>query len=119
MHISPVLHRLMLVCALGLLLLFTLPLFLYANASVGLWLMQCVPLLLTLPGLRKHQPRALQWLGFLVLFYFLNGVLLAASPAPLQRWLGALTVLLCVTLFAAVIVAVRSGRRARHDQHTE
>ncbi|MDY6982449.1 MAG: DUF2069 domain-containing protein [Pseudomonadota bacterium] len=119
MQISPALHRLLFGCALGLLIVFTLPLFLATNASVGFWLMQCVPLLLTLPGLHKHQPRALQWLGFLVLFYFLNGVLQAASAAPLQRWLGALTVLLCVTLFAAVIVAVRGGRRARHDQHTE
>jgi uncharacterized membrane protein len=55
----------------------------------------------------------MQWLGFLVLFYFLNGVLQAFSAAPLQRWLGALTLLLCLTLFTAVIVVIRRGKR--HD----
>jgi uncharacterized membrane protein len=119
MLISPFLHRLLLGCLVALLLVFSAPLLLADNASVGLWLMQCVPLLLTVPGLVRRHPRALQWLGFLVLFYFMNGVLLAASAAPLQRWLGALTVLLCVTLFTAVIVAVRGGRRPRQSPRTE
>jgi uncharacterized membrane protein len=94
-------------------------LLLASNASVGLWLMQCVPLLLTVPGLIQRQPRALQWLGFLVLFYFMNGILQAAGATPLQHWLGGLTVLLCVTLFAAVIVAIRGGRRPPEPPRTE
>ena len=120
MPITPFLHRLLIGCTVVLLLVFTAPLLFAANASIGLWLMQCVPLLLTLPGLVRRQPRALQWLGFLVLFYFMNGVLQAASAVPLQRWLGALTVLLCVALFTAVIVAVRGGRRPQHPRtHTQ
>ncbi|MGV3591021.1 MAG: DUF2069 domain-containing protein [Gammaproteobacteria bacterium] len=119
MPITPALHYLLLGCSVALLLLFSAPVVLADNASVGLWLMQCVPLVLTLPGLWRHRPRALQWLGFLVLFYFMNGVLQAASAAPLYRWLGALTVLLCVALFTAVIVAVRGGRRPRHTQRME
>lgn len=106
----PALQRILLACCGGLLLAFTAPLVLGTNASIGFWLMQVVPLLLTVPGVLQHNPRTLQWLGFLVLFYFLNGVLQAASATPLLRWLGMLTVLLCVTLFATVIVAVRSGR---------
>lgn len=119
MPISPALHRLLLGCVAALLLVFTVPLFAGDAASVGFWLMQCVPLLLTVPGLLRHRPRALQWLGFLVLFYFLNGVLQAASAVPLQQWLGVLTVLLCVTLFTAVIVAVRASRRPRQAPRTE
>lgn len=114
------LQRLLLGCWLGLALVLSAPLALGANASIGLWLMQLVPLLLILPGLRKRQPRALQWLGFLVLFYFTHGVLQAASAAPLQRWLGILTLLLCVTLFTAVIVTLRTDRqRAPHATRTE
>lgn len=119
MPVSRALHYVLLGCALVLLLVLSAPLLFAENASVGLWLMQCIPLLLTLPGLWQRRPRALQWLGFLVLFYFLNGVLQAASAVPLHRWLGALTVLLCVVLFAAVIVAFRGSRRPRQTQRTE
>jgi uncharacterized membrane protein len=107
------LHALLLGCWLGLLLVFTAALVLRDNASIGLWLMQTVPLLLTLPGLLKLKSRALQWLGFLVLFYFTNGVLQASSAEPAQRWLGLVTLLLCLVLFTAVIVAVRSTRKIK------
>lgn len=102
---------LLLVCSSGLLLTFTAPLVLGANASVGFWLMQGIPLLLTLPGVLKLQPRALQWLAFLVLFYFTQGVLQSFSAEPLQHWLGAFTLLFCLVLFTAVIVAVRRDKQ--------
>jgi uncharacterized membrane protein len=107
------LHRLLLACWLGLMLVLSAPLMLHDTASIGFWLMQIVPLLITLPGLIQRQIRSLLWLGFLVQFYFINGVLQAASAAPLQRGLGALTLLLCLTLFTAVIVAVRSTRKIK------
>jgi uncharacterized membrane protein len=96
-----------------LLLTLSAPLLLTETASVGLWLMQIIPLFMTLPGTLKLQSRALQWLAFLVLFYILQGVLQASGSAPLQRWLGGLTLLLCLVLFSAVIVTVRRGRLAR------
>ena len=96
-------------CCFGLLVTLSAPLLLSENASIGLWLMQCIPLALTVPGVLKRNTRALQWLGFLVLFYFTQGVLQAFSAASLQRWLGALTLLFCLVLFTAVIVAVRRG----------
>lgn len=107
------LQCLLLGCCLALLLVFAAPFVVRDNASVGLWLMQSIPLLLTLPGLLKRASRALQWLGFLVLFYFTNGVLQAASAEPAQRWLGVITLLLCLALFTAVIVAVRSTRKIK------
>lgn len=96
-------------CCCGLLLTQSAPLLLSDNPSIGLWLMQCIPLLLTLPGVLKRNTRALQWLGFLVLFYFTQGVLQSVSATALQRWLGALTLLFCVVLFTAVIVVIRRG----------
>jgi len=116
MQTHTALHWLILGCWLGLVLVLSAPLVFSPAASVGLWLMQIVPLLLTLPGLLRHRPRALQWLGFLVLFYFINGVLQASSAAPLQRGLGALTLLLCVTLFTAVIVAIRLARPLKRTE---
>jgi uncharacterized membrane protein len=104
------LHLLLLGCWAGLLLTLSAPLVLSETRSIGLWLMQVVPLLLTLPGVLKLRSRSLQWLAFLVLFYFLNGVLQASGAVPVQRWLGGLTLLLCLVVFTAVIVAVRRGR---------
>lgn len=113
MQVQSPLHGLLLGCWFGLLLAISAPLAFYSTASVGLWLMQALPLFITLPGLLKLQSRSLLWLGFLVQFYFINGVLQASSAAPLPRWLGAMTLLLCVTLFTAVIVAVRSARKIK------
>jgi uncharacterized membrane protein len=99
--------RLMQSCALGLLVLFTLPLLLPGSQSIGWWLMQILPLLLLLPRLHTSARRPLQWLGFLVLFYFTAGVLQLFHPALLQRWLGGLTVLCCLILFVAAIVRLK------------
>ena len=107
------LHWLLLGCWLGLLLLLAVPLLLSATASIAAWLMQTIPLLLTFPGVWKLRSRVLLWLAFLVLFYFVNGVLQASSAEPTLRWVGALTVLLCLTVFTAVIVVVRRGRLSR------
>ncbi len=96
---------------LALLLLFTLPLLLPGSSSIGWWLMQVLPLLLLLPQLHKAKRRPLQWLGFLVLFYFTAGVLQLFHPALLQRWLGGLTVLCCLILFVAAIVRLRNSAR--------
>jgi len=113
MRVQSPLHGLLLGCWLGLMLLITAPLLLSTRASVGLWLMQALPLLITLPGLVKLHARTLLWLGFLVQFYFINGVLQIWGATPAQRWLGALTLLLCLGLFTAVIVAVRRARKIK------
>ena len=97
--------------SLCLLVLFTLPLVLPGASSIGWWLMQVLPLLLLLSHLHKGSRRTLQWLGFLVLFYFTAGVLQLFSPLLLQRWLGGLTVLACVMLFTAAIVLLRTGAK--------
>jgi uncharacterized membrane protein len=104
-----------LVLAVGwvlLLLLLSAPLLLSATASIGSWLMACVPLLLTLPGLLHRHGRSLQWLCFLVLFYFTLGVLQAFSPDSRIHWLGLVTSFLCVLLFGAAIVNLRRWRQS-------
>lgn len=100
-------------CWLALLVLLTAPLLLTDSASTGLWLMQCIPLLLTLPGLVRGNGRALQWLCFLVLFYFTQAILQLFSAVPALRWIGGLTALLCVVLFTAAIVSLRWKARPK------
>lgn len=92
---------------LALMLLLTAPLLLTGSASIGLWLMQCVPLLLTLPGVLRGNGRALQWLCFVVLFCFTQAILQLFSGLPALRWIGGLAALFCVVLFTAAIVSLR------------
>ena len=101
------LHRLILACCLGLLLLFVIPVF-ATGSSIGLWLMQSIPLLMTLPGLLHNKPRSLQWLGFLVLFYLLQGILQIFTPLMPVRIIGILSTLFCILLFTAVIVSLKT-----------
>jgi uncharacterized membrane protein len=100
--------RLLQALSLCLLLLFTLPLLLPGESSIGWWAMQVLPLLLLLPRLHQPRRRPLQWLGFLVLFYFTAGVLQLFEASTLSRWLGAGTVLCCCVLFVAAIVRART-----------
>jgi uncharacterized membrane protein len=113
---SSTVHRLTLVCCAVLLLLFLLPV-LVTNGSVGLWLMQTIPLLIVLPGLVHHKPRSLQWLGFLVLFYLLQAILQLFSPMWFTCLIGIFSTLLCILLFTAVIVTLKTpNRHATKDQ---
>lgn len=105
------LDRLILLCWALLLGTLSAPLLLDDNASIGFWLMQCLPWLLLLPGLLHGNPRSLQWLGFLVLFFFTVGILQVFSSVPTDRLLGLATILLCAILFAAAIVSLRHRRR--------
>ena len=109
------LDRLILLCWALQLGALSAPLLLDSNASIGFWLMQCLPWLLLLPGLLRGKPRSLQWLGFLVLFLFTIGVLQVFSPAPASRLLGTVTILLCAILFVAAIVSLRYQRRSAHS----
>jgi uncharacterized membrane protein len=104
------LQRLTLVCCAALLLLFALPVFV-TGGSVGLWLMQSIPLLITLPGLVQHKVRNRQWLGFLVLFYLLQAILQIFAPLPFTRVIGMCSALFCILLFTAVIVSLKRPHR--------
>ena len=99
-----------LICCACLLVLFLLPV-LITEGSIGLWLMQSLPLLIALPGLAQHRPRSRQWLGFLVLFYLLQAILQIFSPLGFTRVIGILSALLCVLLFTTVIVSLKTQHR--------
>lgn len=66
-----------------------------------LWLLQCLPLVMFLPALVRGRLRAFQWLGFLILVYFVNGVLRAFTPGTALP--GALEITLTVLVFGASV----------------
>ena len=71
---------------------------------------QALPLALLLPGLHASRPRTYAWLGFIVQFYFIHGVLLAFNPARLI-W-GLTHIALTVLIFCGLIAFIRRHRRA-------
>ena len=73
-----------------------------------LWLLQIIPLLIFLPALHRTQTRAYAWLSFVVLIYFVHGVLTAFTE---QRfWFGLIESLLCTVLFTALVLFIRKYR---------
>ena len=74
-------------------------------ATLFIWLIQVLPLLLFLPGLHINRLRTYGWASFLVLLYFIHAVLVVFDPA--RRGLGVVEILLCCTLFVTLIVSIR------------
>lgn len=71
---------------------------------------QALPMALLLPGLHASRPRTYAWLGFIVQFYFIHGVLLAFNPDRLV-W-GLAHIALTVLIFCGLIAFIRRYRRA-------
>ena len=69
------------------------------------WLIQTIPLLLVLPGWWRRQTRSGIWLDFLLLFYFLLFVGLAAGAH--HRIAHVLMALLVVAAFISAMLFVR------------
>lgn len=90
-----------------LLLLFALLWLLPAEGNAAVWAMQSLPLLCTLPGQRRGSRRTLQWLGFLLLFYLVNGILQAFNPAPILRMLGTALAMVALVMFVLVLLMLR------------
>lgn len=77
-------------------------------ASFAIWIIQVTPLLIFARGLHRAQLRTYGWLSFVILLYFMHGVLIAFEP---QRfWLGLVEVLLCVAIFVLLILFIRKYR---------
>ena len=77
--------------------------------SGGSWLvLKVVPLCFPLPGLLRNRMYTYRWVSLLVWLYFTEGVVRAASDRGLSRWLAGIEILLCLLLFAACALHVRS-----------
>ena len=97
-------------CVLGLIVLgLAWELWLAPVRSGGSWLVLMeVPLCFPLPGLLRNRMYTYRWVSLLVWLYFTEGVVRAASDRGLGRWLAGIEILLCLLLFAACALHVRS-----------
>lgn len=68
-------------------------------------LIQCVPLLVFVPGIRANYHRTYSWLCFVVLFYFIVGVTNVMSP--LADSFGWIQLVASVCLFIAAMMTSR------------
>jgi uncharacterized membrane protein len=80
--------------------------------SGGSWLaLKVLPLCFPLAGLLRHRMYTYRWVSRLVWIYFTEGVVRAASDRGPGRWLAATEIVLCLLLFAACVLYVRTRLR--------
>lgn len=89
----------------GLLLLFSSWNIIDPQGGIKLWLVQCLPLLIFVPGLWQDRQRTYSWLCFVILLYFTWSVTNVMSP--LGFWRDWLVLGLSVTLFVAAMMTSR------------
>jgi len=80
----------------------------FRPASLVIWLIQATPLLIFARGLHYANLRTYGWVSFVILLYFMHGVLIAFQPG--QFWLGLIESLLCILIFVLLILFIRQYR---------
>jgi len=78
-------------------------------ATLVIWLIQVLPLAIFMPSLHLGSLRSFAWVSFVILLYFMHGVLVAFNPASLI--FGLIEAALCTIVFCALIVYIREYRR--------
>lgn len=78
-----------------------------APTGSGTLALKVLPLVLALPGVRRHRMATHRWLSLVVWFYVLEGLVRATSESGLSQGLAALEVVLALVLFAASAVHIR------------
>jgi len=71
-----------------------------------------LPLLLPLPGLWRNRLYTYRWLTLGIWLYFIEGVVRAAGDRGIGAALASIEVVLCLVLFAACALHVRTRLRA-------
>lgn len=106
------LRKSLLACYYALLLYFVVSAVLvfgdFRVASLVIWLIQVTPLLIFARGLHRGALRTYGWVSFVILLYFMHGVLIAFEPE--RFWLGLTEVLLCSVIFVLLILYIRQYR---------
>ena len=73
-----------------------------------IYLIQIIPLLLFLPGLYRTRLRSYAWLSFVILLYFMRGILTAFETKT--RLIGVTEVVICTLLFCCIVIFIRRYR---------
>ncbi|MES2185779.1 MAG: DUF2069 domain-containing protein [Pseudomonadota bacterium] len=78
----------------------------------GSWLaLKALPLCIPLAGLLKNRMYTYRWVSLLVWLYFTEGVVRAWGDKPPGNWLALAEVVLCLLLFTACALHVRTRLR--------
>jgi len=78
----------------------------------GSWLaLKSLPLCLPLAGLLKNRMYTYRWLSLVLWLYFIEGVVRAWSDKPPGNFLAMLEITLCLLLFGACVVHVRTRQK--------
>lgn len=86
----------------------------------GSWLvLKVLPLTLPLAGLLKNRMYTYRWVSLVVWLYFTEGVVRAWSDTGLSAVLAGIEVLLCVALFVACALHVRTRLKAAGTEAVE
>jgi uncharacterized membrane protein len=70
--------------------------------------LKVVPLCFPLAGMLRNRMYTYRWVSLLVWLYFTEGVVRAASDRGLGRWLAGIEIVLCLLLFTACALHVRT-----------
>ncbi len=95
----------------ALMLILTLDNWLNEPLSITRWLVQLLPLLIFMPSLLGNNLRSFQWLCFLILLYFIYGVLNIFTPDKLIS--GIMLTLFCVLLFCSAVFYIHRQQKSR------
>jgi uncharacterized membrane protein len=97
-------------CVLGLIVL-SLAWELWLPARPSLWVVKVLPLCVPVVGLLKRRMYTYRWVSLLVWLYFTEGVVRAYSDRGLSGQLAFIEIVLCLALFAACVLHVRTRQR--------
>ncbi|MBM88799.1 MAG: hypothetical protein CMQ41_10520 [Gammaproteobacteria bacterium] len=74
--------------------------------SLLIWLIQIFPLVLFAPGLHANILRSNIWLSFIVLLYFIHGVIVAFDAERTVN--GIIEISLCISLFCSLVFLIKT-----------
>lgn len=81
--------------------------------SIARWFVQVIPLLAFLPGLINNKLRTYQWLCFVILLYFIIGILSIFTADKLIS--GIMLTFFSVLLFCSAIFYIHFQQKALHS----
>lgn len=85
--------------------------------SYFFWFIQCFPLLIFIPGIKNNDPRALILLCFVVLMYFVKGVMGVVFPS--RQWIDFALLSISILLFISAMLTSRWASMVQKQSHTE
>ena len=83
------------------------------RAGGSWWALKVLPLCVPLAGMLRHRMYTYRWVSLLVWLYFTEGVMRAWNDPVAPAWLPLTQIVLCLVLFAACALHVRTRLRAR------